>query len=740
MIEKTGTIAELIFHNRETSYTVAVFHTEESENTPAEELTAVGYLPGAHKGGHYRLRGDFMTHRKYGEQFSFRQAEEIVPAGGENMVDFLASGILKGIGPKAAAAIVERFGENTLQIIEEQPARLKEVSGIGEKRAADIAASFRRHKEVAGVTLMLQQYGIDARYALKLYKVYGGDAVKVIKNEPYRLVQDLQGFGFRKADAIARKTGVRLEDSARIRCGIEYLLWQAASDGNTLYPRKAFEEVAAGMLEVSSEAVDENLYALAFTGSVKIEEIDGQDVVYLYVFYQAEQHVTACLRMLNSQDPHPAGMDVDSLIRAVQGRTGMVFSQEQVDAVRAAVRYGVTVITGGPGTGKTTIIHAILRVLEDGGLKTAVAAPTGRAARRITETTGHEASTIHRLLEYNYIEGEENMSFGKNEEDPLDYDAVIIDEASMVDLMLMNALVSAIPPRCRLILVGDADQLPSVGAGNVLRDILDSEVIHAVRLETIFRQAQESLIVINAHRINRGEMPCCNDREKDFFMMRRDTQAAMVETIISLCRDRLPRHYTALNALRDIQVLTPVRKGAVGTGELNKRLQQALNPPGEGKAERRFGETLFREGDKVMQIRNNYELAWRRTGSSGEGHGVFNGDMGYIETIDNEYDTMTVVFDEEKYVRYDSTTFDELEPAYAVTVHKSQGSEFPAVIMPMAWFPPMLATRNLLYTAVTRGRKLVVLVGSDKQLQVMVENNRSRERYSGLSQRLRNAL
>lgn len=736
MIEKNGVISDIIFHNKDNGYTIAVFETEETEDSPAEQFTAVGSLPGARKGSSYVLRGDFKVHPKYGEQFAFRQWEEAMPVSEEGIVGFLSSGVLKGIGPKAARAIVSKFGAGTLKIIEENPKRLTEVSGIGEKKAAGIAESFRKHRELAEVTLMLQQYGIDAGHSVRLYKEYGKDTVDIIKNDPYRLVDDVAGFGFRRADAIAKKTGIAPDDESRVCCGIRYLMWKTAAEGNTFYPKKEFDEAAASMLEVSSEVIEDDLYAMSFSGDIKIEEIEGRAVIYLYPYYRAEQHVASCLIRLNHAEPKPVNTDIGSLIASTKKDLGIDYSPEQSEAIKAAMEHGVIVITGGPGTGKTTIINSIIKAFESGGLKTAVAAPTGRAAKRIEETTGHSAATIHRLLEYYYSEGEDEMRFGKNEEDQLDYDAVIVDEASMIDLMLMDGLVSAIRPGCRLIIVGDADQLPSVGAGNVLRDIIDSGCIYSICLETIFRQAGESLIVVNAHRINRGEYPQLNQRDKDFFMMRRDSVQMMKETIIQLCAERLPRHYEGLDPMHDIQVLTPVKKGPLGTIELNRALQAALNPSDSRLAEKRFGDRIFREGDKVMQTKNNYEMKWRKAGTPIEGEGVFNGDVGYIEDIDSEDGIMTVVFDEDKYVQYDASSLEELDPAYAVTVHKAQGSEFPVIIMPMSWFPPVLATRNLLYTAVTRGKKLVVLVGSERQMQKMIENNSIKARYSGLAKRL----
>ena len=731
--KREAVIAEIIFHNRENGYTVAVFENE------TEQFTAVGSLPGAVKGRTYRLTGVWKQHPAYGEQFAFSEFEETLPTTNAGIEEFLASGLLRGIGRKTAAAIVRRFGAETFRILEEEPARLTEVPGIGAAKAASAAEAFRAHREFAKILLYFRPFGVSTNDTMRLYKRYGGSAIAIAEENPYQLIRDVEGIGFRKADAMALRLGVAKNDEFRIQSGIEFILGHYAGEGSTFVPRRELCERTASFLDVSSEEIADQLIALAFDGSVTVEMLEEREVVYLAAYAAAEKNVT--LRLIRLFDAELNGIDseIESLIALTEKEKAISLSEQQKHAVRTSLDYGVSVITGGPGTGKTTIINTIVSVLEHGGLKVAIAAPTGRAAKRITETSGYPAQTIHRLLEYYYSEGEDAMRFGRTEENPLDYDAVIVDEASMVDLLLMNGLMNAIKPGTRLILVGDADQLPSVGAGNVLRDLLESEAVYTVRLTEIFRQAQESLIIVNAHRINRGEYPSVNEKDKDFFLLRRNGEADILRTIISLYRDRLPAYYTDCVPIRDIQVLTPVRKGMIGSIQLNKELQAALNPPQKGLAERKHGERVFREGDKVMQIRNNYQLAWKRISDFSEGEGVFNGDVGFIERIDPEFNQVIVVFDEDKYVTYDVTTLDELELAYAVTVHKSQGSEFPIVIMPVAWFPPMLATRNLLYTAVTRGKEAVVLVGSEQKLFAMVDNNRTAGRYSGLAERLRRA-
>lgn len=728
--EKQGIIAEIIFHNQDNAYTIAVFETEE------EQFTAVGSLPACRKGSTYIIRGQWKTHPTYGEQFAFSSFEEVMPSSEAGIEEFLASGVLKGIGRKTAAAIVAKFGSDTFDIIEKEPDKLTEISGIGAKKAQAVSEAFRSHREFAEITLYLQQFGINADYAMKLYKVYGEDTIAAVEENPYRLAEDVYGIGFKKADKIAQKMGIAKDDEHRLKSGLKFTLWYFAGEGNTFLPQKVLCEKAGALLEVEQEKLNDCLVEMAFLGDIHIENLENRSVVFLMPYYLAEQNVCKCLASINTANLRPIGSDVDSLISVTEQESGITLSENQKYAVKASLKEGVSVITGGPGTGKTTIINAIIGILQHSGLKTAIAAPTGRAAKRITETSGYEASTIHRLLEYYYSEGEDSMRFGKTAEDPLDQDAIIIDEASMIDLLLMDGLVSAIRPGTRLILVGDADQLPSVGAGNVLRDIINSEYVYCVKLTEIFRQAKESLIVVNAHRINQGEYPDCNEKGKDFFMMRQKTEKEMLALIQDLCMRRLPAYYTDVLPVRDIQVLTPVRKGLLGSINLNRELQEALNPPCPELEERQFGDRIFREHDKVMQIRNNYELKWRNQEDFTEGEGIFNGDVGFINHIDREFNEVTVVFDESKYVTYDFNQMDELEHAYAITVHKSQGSEFPIVVMPMTWFPPVLATRNLLYTGVTRGKEAVVLVGSENKMHGMVDNNRITERYSGLRARL----
>jgi len=729
--QKQVKITDVIFQNRENGYSVVSVETEN------EQFTAVGFLNGPVPGREFIIRGSFKTHPSYGEQFSFTEFEEVMPTSADGMEAFLSSGILKGVGKKTAQAIVKKYGAETFKIIEEKPEKLTEVEGIGEKKAGAIAEAFAAHREFAEVVLYFQQFGISSDYAMKLYKVYGADTVAKVNENPYRLVMDVFGISFRKADKIADKLGVPRDDEERIKSGVVYTMWYYVNEGHTFLPKAFLCEKAAELMELSTEQIYDVLIDMVFEGRIHMETLEGRQVVFLKQYYIAEQNVCKKLIRLNSSPLKLINSDIDDLIKKTERPPFMELSEQQKFAVKSSLTNGVSVITGGPGTGKTTIINSIINILQDAGLEAAIAAPTGRAAKRITETSGHPASTIHRLLEYYYSESEETMRFGKNEEDQLQFDAVIIDEASMVDIMLMNGLVSALKEGTRLILVGDADQLPSVGAGNVLRDIIAGEIIYSVKLTEIFRQAGESLIVVNAHKINKGEYPSCNEKDKDFFLMRAGTEKEMLNIIKNLCVERLPGYYKDCMPMRDIQVLTPVRKGLLGCINLNAELQNILNPPSENIEEKKFADKLFRENDKVMQVKNNYRLEWKKSDDFSEGQGVFNGDIGFIKKIDKEFNEVIVVYDEYKYVTYDFTQLDEIEPAYAITVHKSQGSEFPIVVMPVSWLPPMLATRNLLYTAVTRGKSAVVLVGSENKMNAMVDNNIITERYSGLGVRLR---
>lgn len=731
-IEKSGRIEEIIYHNEENAYTVAVVENEADQ----EQITIVGYMPGVSEGRQVKVKGFWKKHPKYGEQLTVQEYSEELPSDVTGIEAFLAGGAIRGIGAKTARSIVKKFGDQALVIIQEEPEKLMQISGIGSAKVKMIAESFASQREYAGIALFFQKYGIGPAYAAKIYKVYGAASVEAVKENPYRLVDELFGVGFKMADMIAGKLGIERDSPFRIASGVKYVLSRMVSEGHAFYPKQQLEELTMQLLDAPSSCISEEMTEMALRGDIALENQQGRTVVYLPAFAYAEKNVCRQLMTLSRAKPKPVQGDVDGLIRKTELESAITLADNQRSAVRTAAFSGVCVITGGPGTGKTTIINALIAVFESCGLKTAIAAPTGRAAKRITETTGKEAKTIHRLLEYAYSEDEDLMSFGKNAENPLAFDAVIVDEASMIDILLMNGLLSAMTQGTRLVIVGDADQLPSVGAGNVLRDIIASDMLTCIRLTEIFRQAKESMIVVNAHQINKGEYPSCNSKGTDFFLLRENGEKAVLETVKELCTARLPAYFTGVSS-SDIQILTPTRKGSLGCINLNKEMQALLNPSRAGLAEKEYKEKIFRCGDRVMQIKNNYDLQWKDMDDySVEGQGVFNGDLGVIHSIDNENGLLNVLYEDKRFVGYDMTQLEELELAYAITVHKSQGSEFPLVVMPLTWFPPMLANRNLLYTAVTRAKKAVVLIGSENVVMGMVDNNQILERYSGLASRM----
>ncbi len=729
-----GIITEVIFHNSENGYVVAVL-----ENSRVQ-ATIVGYLPEVEKGLSYNLLGEWKTHATYGEQFVFTEYSVVEPEGVEAIELFLGSGAIKGIGTKTAALIVKMYGERTMDILENDIERLTEVNGIGKKKLEIIKESYDERRTFLRISLYFQEHGISTAYALKFYKIYGENTIEIIKENPYRLLREVPRIGFQKVDRMARMLGFDHESEQRIKQGIIYYLWRFIGDGNTCFPERMFLETASIGLEVGVDLVNAQLMDLAIEGSVRIDMLEGMRVVFLSQYYDAEKRVCNNLFSVKNAGLDSVAVNAAAVIRQVEEESGIKLSDNQKEAVLLAMREPFAVITGGPGTGKTTIINTIIRIFKNAGKSVAIAAPTGRAAKRIAETGGEDAVTIHRLLEYYYSENESSMVFGKNRENKLEYDVVIVDEASMIDLLLMDALLEAVSCGTRFVMVGDVDQLPPVGAGNVLRDILDSDVVPKVTLKDIFRQAGESLIVVNAHRINSGEMPFYNEKEKGFFLLRKNTDEEILQTILELCGRRLPEYVKDCNPVRDIQVLTPTKKGMLGSVNLNKELQKLFNPEKPHLKEKFFGDRIFREGDKVMQIKNNYRLEWKHGRTFEDGQGVFNGDVGYIQTIDLEYNFVEILFDDDRYVRYEFDMMEELELAYAMTVHKSQGSEFPIVVMPIMHVSSMLGTRNLLYTAVTRGKGLVTLVGRERMVEAMIDNNLVSKKYSGLSVRLRERM
>ena len=730
--EKQGKISEIIFHNEENFYSILLFETNE------EQFFAVGNIPNPKMGRTYRLLGDWTKHPKYGEQFKFSSFEELEPTTEEGIAAFLSSGVIRGIGPKVAQSIVRYFGKDTLEIIRTKPHLLENVPGIGKAKAKAIEEGYKEHREYADTVLALSEFDIGTNVCLKLYKAFGADAVNVVKENPYSLIDEVYGIGFKRADKIAASVGFASDSPYRIKSAALYMLGELAAAGDSYANEASFIEKLAQFLDVTRDKVSEGIFELIMDGSICKERLSDENILMLYMYNRAEKYTASKIYQLCNAELRGIAVSENNLIKKAEKESGKNLSEQQKLAVVSSLRNGVNIITGGPGTGKTTIINMILAILNAADFKTALAAPTGRAAKRMQAAANFPATTIHRLLEYNYEDGEDRMVFGRNEENPLDADCIIIDEVSMVDILLMEALLRAIKPGTRLIMVGDADQLPPVGAGNVLKDMLACEYIHATRLTEIFRQAEESAIVVNAHLINKGEYPCCNEKGSDFFMLQRQGEKSILNTILELASTRIPSYIKNIDPYFDIQILTPTRKGMLGSVELNKSLQAVLNPESPEKPEKTYGEKIFRKGDKVMQIKNNYSLEWKNLFTMQTSTGVFNGEIGIIDTVDNDRGVVCVIYDNEKYVTYDNSNLDELESAFALTVHKSQGSEFPVVIMPMTSFPPMLSTRNLLYTAITRAKTLVVLVGNQNICNAMVDNNQSVKRSSGLSTRLQN--
>lgn len=733
MLTIEGVVEDIKFRNESNTYTVAIL------DTPDGKATIVGYIPIINIGETLKAEGEWVYHPSYGEQLEITSVSIVVPSTVNGIEKYLSSGLIPYIGPKTAKKIVEKFGLDTLDIIQYNPERLKEIEGIGDKKLNKIVEAFREQGELRHIMIFLQQYGITPKYGIRIYKQYGKDTVNIISENPYKLSEDIIGIGFKTADKIAQNMGISMESPYRIEGGIKYTLNSYGSNGHVYVPKEELIQSTMKLLEVEEPLIEDSIRELALKGTIHTLNYNDELRIYYTPFHVAENNVSRKIVELSRFEMDNVDIDIERAIEKIEKEDNIKFAKKQIEAIKESVKNGIIVITGGPGTGKTTIIKAIIKIFQEEGLKVSLAAPTGRAAKRMTETTGIEAKTIHRLLEYSYME--EDMVFGLDEDNPIDTDLLIIDEASMIDILLMNSLLKAVSPGSRLILVGDVDQLPSVGPGNVLKDIINSNVVKVVKLDEIFRQGEESLIVVNAHKINRGEYPVLN-KGKDFFFMRAKDPREIVNLIIQLCKERLPNYY-GVDPLKDIQVLTPMKKGEVGINSLNKYLQQVLNPKSKSKKEKTIGDEIFRVGDKVMQIKNNYSIEWEIIHEGlvvEKGEGIFNGDFGRIVDIDEDMRTMKILFDEEKEVEYNFNQLDELKLSYATTVHKSQGSEFPVVVMPIYWGPPMLLTRNLLYTAITRAKELVVLVGDEKYLKAMVDNNRITKRYSSLDLKIKSIL
>lgn len=729
----------IIFRNEENGYTVCVVNWE------GEEVTCVGVFSYISEGELIEAQGSYTEHATYGKQFKVEAYQIKIPQDTAALERYLGSGAIKGIGAALAARIIRHFGADTLRIMEEEPERLAEIKGISSRKAQEIGVQLAEKSEMRNAMIFLQQYGISLALGAKIYNQYGDTMYQVLQENPYKLAEDIQGVGFKIADEIAAKAGIAGNSEHRVRSGLFYVLAQATTEGHVYLPKQVLFGRGRDLLGVEEELLKKCLMDLAIERKVILKELpdaSGQtrQIVYSSQYYYLELNVARMLHDLNISCEEDE-VRIDRRIRKLEKNEDISLDDLQREAVREAVRNGLFILTGGPGTGKTTTINAIIRYFESEGMDILLAAPTGRAAKRMTEATGFEASTIHRLLELSGGMEDESahVRFERNEQNPLEADVIIIDEMSMVDIFLMHALLSAVLPGTRLVLVGDMNQLPSVGPGSVLKDLIHSRCFHVVELTTIFRQATESDIVVNAHKIHRGEKVTLDNKSRDFFFLKRYDVNVILKVIVTLIQQKLPRYVDA-NPM-DIQVLTPMRKGVLGVENLNSILQRFLNPPSPDKAEKETARGIFREGDKVMQIRNNYQLEWEIRGKHGivaeSGMGVFNGDLGTVREINPYSELLTVEFEEGRFVDYEFKQLEELELAYAVTIHKSQGSEYPAVIIPLLGGPRLLMTRNLLYTAVTRARRCVTLVGSDVTFQAMIDNKIEQSRYTTLALRIR---
>lgn len=723
-----GIIEEIIFKNEANGYCVCELNCNE------DLIIIVGYIPFVCVGESLRVTGKWTTHPDYGEQLKIEYYEKVEPTTVSAIEKYLSSGIIQGVGPATAKKIVDTFGESAIFVIENEPHKLSIIRGISIDKAVIISNSFMQQRELKQVVMYLQKYDISPSFAVKIYKAFGSDTIKEINENPYKLSDEIYGIGFKRADKIAMSIGIDKNSEYRLCSGIKYVLNWFCAQGHTYMPKEELIRYSCDLLEAEEPSLENALIRLTIDRHIFIEEINNECRVYLSSFYHAELGVVKKLYDLQLHHKNVIDVDIDERIKNIELQSGIILEELQKTAIKEAFNNGVLVITGGPGTGKTTIINTMLKIFDQLRYHVALTAPTGRAAKKMTEACGKEAKTIHRLLEIGYIDNEE-QEFARNEANPLEYDVVIVDEVSMVDVLLMNSLLKAILPGTILILVGDTDQLPSVGPGKVLKDIISSNAIKVVRLTEIFRQAIESMIIVNAHKINKGDMPYLNTKENDFFFIKKASDTGALGEVIGLVNKRLPEFMSLKPS--NIQVLTPMRKGLLGVISLNNELQEVLNPPSKKKNEKIVSGIAYREGDRVMQIKNNYNTVWESINTKEKGCGVFNGDMGYIAAIDKEMNCISVLFDEEREVIYDYSELDELELAYAITVHKSQGSEFPVVVIPIINAPSMLMTRNLIYTAITRAKSLVVLVGREECLKQMILNNHESKRYSGLEDRLK---
>ncbi|MBQ2615181.1 MAG: ATP-dependent RecD-like DNA helicase [Clostridia bacterium] len=729
MLQIEGMVEEVIYENPENGYTVCDI------SSGGQLITLTGYMPNLTEGETILVHGQWVTHVEYGDQFKVEYYERKMPSTETEIEKYLASGLLPGIGKSTARKIVELFGAEALDVIEHEPDRLLVISGLSKKK---VDAIYKKYVELIGVrevVMFFQRFGISPGSAVKAFKLFGAATVQMVTENPYVLADKVDGISFQTADSMAKELGIDQNSFARVSSGIRYLMQQIGYlNGHTFLPRSTVVGQAAQFLEIEKLVAEEAVAEMLLKEELVLNNMGEYDALYLRLFYDAEKQVAERILEMSQLVFDTNHQELQSLIEEVEEETGIHLAEAQMEAVEAVFENSAMVITGGPGTGKTTIIKTIIALMERTNRRVMLTAPTGRAAKRMTELCGTEAKTIHRLLEITPGIDSVGTQFARNNQNPLECDVLIIDEMSMVDILLMHSLLDAIPRGTRVVMVGDSDQLPSVGAGNVLKDIIDSDVLTCIRLTEIFRQARESMIVVNAHRINRGEMPLLNDKDNDFFLVTREDPLSLPDTIADLCARRLPKAYGLTN-LSQVQVLTPTRKSLIGVQNLNAVLQDALNPASPDKAEKLTQRCIFRVGDKVMQIKNNYQLEWERLSDGEKGLGMFNGDVGFIIDIDNRSQKVSVVFDD-KLVHYDFLLLDELELAYAVTVHKSQGSEFDVVVMPMFETHRLLMTRNLFYTAITRAKSLVVLVGQEEYIKAFVDNDNIQGRFSGLKDKL----
>ena len=730
LMEKiTGTVENVVYRNENNDYTVFEIVDEEDRL-----ITAVGIIPMVSEGENVVLDGQWTYHKEFGKQFSFVSYEKSLPKEIDGIIQYLSGKTIKGVGPITAVKIANRFGMDTFDVIENHPEWLTDISGITRKKAIAISESFREQSELRGVMMFFKDY-IGTGEITKVYKQLGASAIGLVRDNPYILCSGEYGISFDKADAMAASFGFSLDNDMRVISGIKYVLrYNSSVNGHTCLPKDKLISATAELLAISEEDVASKISVFIKDGEIFSYRDEGNELLMTATVNYYEEYIAKKIRALSREVVHLSSMDISSLIEKIESRIGVRYAEKQREAIFRCINGGVTIITGGPGTGKTTVVKGIISIFNDLDMKTALAAPTGRAAKRMSEATGQEAKTIHRLLEMERDVSDE-LKFNRNSRNPLDEKVLIVDEASMIDLALMNALVQALKRGARLILIGDADQLPSVGAGNVLDDLISSGAVDTIRLTEIFRQSKESLIVTNAHRINSGESPLLNVTDNDFFFVRRESERDISDTVADLITKRLPKTYGP-SIKEQIQVISPSKKGAGGVELLNSSLQERVNPKATFKKEKAFHGVIFREGDRVMQTVNNYDIEWEKNGLSG--FGIFNGDIGVIESIDFKHETINIWFDD-RFVRYDFENLEQLELSYAITVHKSQGSEYPVVIIPMYSCPPMLMTRNLLYTAVTRAKRMVILVGRSDIPDRMVRNNREVLRYTTLSKRLKNS-